>query len=218
MSRTRVKICCIRNPVEAQLAIDAGADVLGLVGPMPNGPGQIDLPMVHRLTDRMPAGVQGWLLTTADTADAIVDAARAARVQAVQLVKGVSPEVCQAVRAAVPALRLVCVLHVDGEEAIAAARHIAPHVHAVLLDSGKIKGANPTYGGTGNTHDWQISRRVVEAVDGPVWLAGGLTPSNVAEAIRVVRPFGIDVCSKLRVDGALDANRLSAFMAAVHTA
>jgi phosphoribosylanthranilate isomerase len=218
MSRTRVKICCIHTPAEAWMAINAGADVLGLVGPMPSGPGQIDLPTVQRVTAQMPAGVSGWLLSTATTVDAIISAAQAAHVQGIQLVAGVDPEVCAQVRAALPALRIVCVLHVDGESTVQAARRIAPHVHGVLLDSGKPDADVPTYGGTGATHDWRISKRVVDAEQTPVWLAGGLTPENVAEAITRVRPFGVDVCSKLRIDGKLDSARLSAFMAAVRGA
>jgi phosphoribosylanthranilate isomerase len=73
-------------------------------------------------------------------------------------------------------------------------------------------------GGTGRVHDWSISRRIVEASPVPVFLAGGLTPSNVAEAIRTVRPFGVDLCTGLRTEGRLDGAKLDAFMRAVAAA
>jgi phosphoribosylanthranilate isomerase len=73
-------------------------------------------------------------------------------------------------------------------------------------------------GGTGRIHDWAVSRRVVEAVREPVFLAGGLNPGNVGDAIRSVRPFGVDVCSGLRTAGRLDDAKLTDFMAAVAAA
>lgn len=218
MKRTRMKICCIRDLDEAWLAVGHGVDAVGLVGPMPNGPGQIDAPTVRLLTANAPAGVSSWTLTIATDAATIIETARASATQTIQLVCGVEPAVADAVRAAMPALRIVSVIHVEGDDAIEAALRIAPHVHGVLLDSGRPGAKTPTYGGTGDTHDWAVSRRVVEAVPGPVWLAGGLTPSNVGDAIRAVRPFGVDVCSKLRTDGQLDAAKVAAFSAAVRAA
>jgi phosphoribosylanthranilate isomerase len=70
-------------------------------------------------------------------------------------------------------------------------------------------------GGTGRTHDWDVSRRIRDRVPVPLWLAGGLRPENVEEAIRRVGPFGVDVCSGVRTDGALDRDKLARFVAAV---
>ena len=210
-----MKICCIRDLDEAAIAIRNGVDALGLVGPMPNGPGQIDGPTVRKLTAATPAGVSSWTLTIATDAETIIETAWASATQTIQLVCGVDPAVADRVRAALPALRIVSVVHVEDESAVATAVRIAPHVHGVLLDSGRPSGKVPTYGGTGDTHDWTISRTIVDAVDGPVWLAGGLTPQNVGAAIRAVRPFGVDVCSRLRTGGRLDAAKVAAFAAAV---
>lgn len=218
MKRTRMKICCIRDLAEACLAVSHGVDAVGLVGPMPNGPGLIDAPTVRTLTAMAPAGVSTWTLTIATDAATIIETARVSATQTIQLVCGVEPAVADAIRAALPALRIVSVVHIEDASAIDAALRIAPHVHGVLLDSGRPGAAKPTYGGTGDTHDWHVSRRIVDAVDGPVWLAGGLSPENVGDAIRAVRPFGVDVCSKLRTDGLLDAAKVAAFSAAVRTA
>ena len=96
------------------------------------------------------------------------------------------------------------------DEAIA----VAPHVDAVLLDSGNQSLAVKELGGTGRTHDWSLSRKIRESIEAPLFLAGGLNPSNVAAAIREVQPFGIDVCSGLRTNGNLDREKLINFFKA----
>ncbi|OYU99542.1 MAG: N-(5'-phosphoribosyl)anthranilate isomerase [Burkholderiales bacterium PBB5] len=76
-------------------------------------------------------------------------------------------------------------------------------------------------GGTGRTHDWAVSRRIraaVAALGKPLYLAGGLNSANVAEAVAAVQPFGLDVCSGVRLGGQLDAGRLAAFFAALSPA
>ncbi|WP_369410450.1 phosphoribosylanthranilate isomerase [Pontibacter qinzhouensis] len=70
-------------------------------------------------------------------------------------------------------------------------------------------------GGTGRIHDWVISRRIRESIGKPIFLAGGLTPENVREAIEVVQPFGVDVCSGVRTGGQLDQYKLEKFLKAV---
>ena len=112
-------------------------------------------------------------------------------------------------------MRIVQVIHVIGKESIEQALQVQDHVDAILLDSGNPKLAIKTLGGTGNTHDWQISRELVASVKVPVFLAGGLNAENVAEAINTVRPFGVDVCSGVRSNGKLDKQKLHAFMNAV---
>ena len=95
---------------------------------------------------------------------------------------------------------------------------VAGGVDALLLDSGNQKLAVKELGGTGRTHDWRISRKIVESVRVPVFLAGGLTPENVATAIREVRPFSLDVCSGLRTNGNLDEGKVQSFFASVAAA
>jgi phosphoribosylanthranilate isomerase len=109
----------------------------------------------------------------------------------------------------------VQVVHVRGEESFEEAVGAARHVDALLLDSGNQSLAVKELGGTGRTHDWRVSRRVVEASPVPVFLAGGLKPENVAEAVSTVRPFGLDVCSGVRSGGRLDAEKLKRFFAQI---
>ena len=115
-------------------------------------------------------------------------------------------------RDALPGISLVQVVHVTGAESLGEAVGVAPHVNAMLLDSGNQSLPVKELGGTGRRHDWDVSRRIREAVDVPVFLAGGLTPGNIAEAVRRVGPFGVDVCSGLRTDGRLDERKLAALV------
>jgi phosphoribosylanthranilate isomerase len=94
----------------------------------------------------------------------------------------------------------------------------AKFVDAILLDSGNPTAAVKELGGTGRVHDWTISRAIRDAVHLPVFLAGGLRASNVADAIAAVRPFGVDVCSGVRVNGRLDARAVEAFIGATRDA
>ncbi len=103
------------------------------------------------------------------------------------------------------------------EDAIQEAREVAPEVHAILLDSGNPNLQEKELGGTGRTHDWDISRRLKESVNLPVFLAGGLREDNVVEAIRTVKPYGVDVCSGVRTDGNLDEKKLAAFFERVNS-
>ena len=114
-----------------------------------------------------------------------------------------------------PGIKLVQVIHVTGPESVEEALRVAPHVDALLLDSGNQSLKVKELGGTGRVHDWSLSERIVKSVPRPVYLAGGLKPDNVGEAIRRVRPFGVDVCSGLRTDGSLDEAKVAAFFAAV---
>ena len=219
--RTRLKVCCIASADEARLAVAHGADALGLVSAMPSGPGVIDDATVAALAARVPPPVAAVLLTARVDPDGLVAQARAAGATTLQLVDVVPVDAMRAVRAALPGVRLVQVIHVLDEASVDEARAALPHADALLLDSGNPRLAVKELGGTGRVHDWALSRRVRELADAagvPVFLAGGLRADNVGEAVRTVRPFGVDVCSGVRTGGRLDAAKLAAFTAALAAA
>jgi phosphoribosylanthranilate isomerase len=211
----RIKICCMQGLEELALAVRYGADAVGLVSAMPSGPGPIDDELIAIIAARVPPGVSSFLLTSRRAAAGIADQVRRLRPTAVQIVDRPEDGCHAALRAALPGLKIVQVVHVTGPEALAEARAAAPAVDALLLDSGNPALPVKELGGTGRTHDWATSRRIREAVSVPVWLAGGLTPGNVASAIEAVRPFGVDVCSGVRTHGRLDEDMLARFVAAV---
>ena len=213
--RTRIKICCIASIDEAQLAIAAGADALGLVAAMPSGPGPIPDARIAQIAAWTPPPVATFLLTSETTAQAIAEHVRATQPSTVQIVGHVDPDEVAELARLLPHVRRVQVIHVEGPEALALIPAYAPHVHAFLLDSGRPGALVPELGGTGRTHDWSVSARFVRASPRPVFLAGGLDDTNVADALRQVRPYGIDLCSRVRTDGKLDVMKLALLMAAV---
>ena len=211
--RPRVKVCCITNVEEMLLAVECGASAVGLVSEMPSGPGVISEELIAEIAARVPPPVATFLLTCEQDASAIVEQQRRCRTNTLQLCDRVGAAVYGELRAKLPGVSLVQVVHVRGEESLAEALEAARHVDALLLDSGDQSLAVKELGGTGRTHDWRVSRRVVESSPVPVFLAGGLKPENVAGAVSIVRPFGLDVCSGVRERGRLDAGKLKRFFA-----
>jgi len=215
LSAPFVKICCIQSLAEARLAMLYGADALGFVSSMPSGPGVIPLADIATIIEELPFGLSSFLLTSWREPAVIIEQQRLCRAGAIQLCQTLEPEGYGMLRRALPGVRLVQVIHVTGKEALAQARELAHEVDALLLDSGRPDAATPELGGTGRTHDWDLSRKIRESVPRPVILAGGLDHANVAEAFRRVRPYGVDVCTGVRADGQLDEDRLGLFMAAI---
>lgn len=215
----QLKVCCIASVVEAELALAHGADAIGLVSAMPSGPGPIpdaDITVIARAT----AGrARRFLLTSRTTSADIAAHVRDAGTDTVQIVDTPSEQVLRDLRRMTEGIALVPVIHVRGAEAIAQAQALAPLADALLLDSGNPGAAVRELGGTGRTHDWDVSAALVRAVSPcPVFLAGGLRADNVAEAVRTVRPSGVDLCSGVRTGGRLDAAKLAAFVAALRVA
>ncbi len=214
--RTRIKICCISSPAEARLAIRHGADALGLVGAMPSGPGVVDDDLAAQVVRATPPPVATFMLTSETTVEGILAHHRRVGANTIQLVDAVLPQTYAQLRVSIPTVKLVQVIHVLNErnvdEALAAVQHGAD---ALLLDSGNPNLSVKVLGGTGRVHNWLVSRQIVEQAAVPVFLAGGLNAQNARQAVETVGPFGLDVCSGVRTDGHLDAQKLDAFVTAV---
>ncbi|MDZ7725934.1 MAG: phosphoribosylanthranilate isomerase [candidate division KSB1 bacterium] len=204
----RVKICCISSIREAEIAVAHGASAVGLVGRMPGGPGPIPDERIYEIARTVPPGVSTFLLTSETDPESVIRHHRATRTDIIQLVDRLQPDSYQVLREALPAIRLVQVVHVLNEQSVTEALAAAEHADAILLDSGNPDLAVKQLGGTGRTHNWDLSREIRERVPVPVYLAGGLHPGNVKDAVQRVRPFGIDLCSGLRTNGNLDENKV----------
>ncbi len=214
----RLKVCCLRSIEEARLAVAAGASAVGLVSEMPSGPGVVSEEEIARIAATVPPGVSRFLLTCAQDADLIVAQQERTRVDTLQLCDAVSLMVLAELKERLPGVRLVQVIHVDDERNVAEAVNVAPYVDALLLDSGRPSLPVKELGGTGRVHNWEISRRIRDRVEIPLFLAGGLTPENAGEAMRAVEPYGLDVCSGVRTDGRLDGMKLRRFVEAMEAA
>ncbi|HJR62123.1 MAG TPA: phosphoribosylanthranilate isomerase [Gemmatimonadaceae bacterium] len=211
----RIKVCCIASREEAWMAIRHGASAVGLVSSMPSGPGVITEDTICEVAAAVPPPIATFLLTSSQRVDAIVAQQQRCRTNTIQLCDRVEDGTLGDLRRALPGIALVQVIHVTGAESVDEAVDVAPYVDAILLDSGNRSLPVKELGGTGRTHDWAVSRRIRDAVDVPVFVAGGLRDTNVADAVRAVEPFGVDVCSGVRTDGRLDEQKLSRFVAAV---
>ena len=211
----KVKICCIASEAEARLAIQAGASALGLVARMPSGPGQIPDDLILQIARSIPPPIASFMLTSETAAEAIIGHHRRTLTNTIQMVDCLDEGSYDRIREALPAVKLVQVIHVTGPESVDEALSVSTRVDALLLDSGNPKAVVKELGGTGRTHDWLLSREIVEKSGVPVFLAGGLHAGNVKRALDEVRPFGIDLCSGVRTGGRLDPYKLEAFFQAI---
>jgi len=217
-SRTpRVKICCIGSVDEAALAIECGASALGLVSNMPSGPGVISDERIAEIVATVPPAIGTFLLTSRQRVPDIIEQQRFCGTNTIQICDHLTLGTHRDLKNALPGIAVVQVIHVTGPESVEEAARVAPNVDAILLDSGNQKLAVKELGGTGRTHDWTLSRTIRERIGVPLFLAGGLTPDNVVQAIEEVGPFGLDLCSGVRTNRKLDATKLKRFFSAVTT-
>ena len=207
----KVKICCIDSIEEARRAIRQGASALGLVSEMPSGPGVIPEDSIAEIASAVPPLVTSVLLTSKRDASSILRQHRRCGTNAIQICDEIGTRGLDELRRSLLGVWIIQVVHVRGEESVEEAASVAPHVDAILLDSGDPSLRVRELGGTGRIHDWSVSGRIRESVGVPVILAGGLDPENVAEAIRVVMPYAVDVCSGVRTEGRLDESKLQEF-------
>ena len=201
----KVKICGITNPADALAAVEAGADALGF-NFYARSPRYIAPGAARQIIAVVPESVLSvGVFVNEESAAAVARVAEESGVSAVQLHGDESPEYCEALGAR----EVIKALRVGPNYAPDDAARYRPH--SILLDAYHPRAR----GGTGETFDWALARRTRELVE-RLYLAGGLTPENVASAIAAVEPYAVDVCSGVELaPGRKDGARVSAFVAAV---
>lgn len=209
--KPRIKICCISSIDEARTAIEFGASALGLVGKMPSGPGVIDDELIFKITQTVPPSIGTFLLTSETTANNIINHHKLTQTNTIQIVGALEAGTYKHLKQAMPSIKLVQVIHVIDEKSVDEAIEISEQVDAILLDSGNPNLQVKELGGTGRVHNWKLSRKIRDSIKIPIFLAGGLKPENVRQAIVEVLPFGIDLCSGVRTNGKLDKKKLELF-------
>ena len=215
MTRPSVKICCISSKAEALMAIKYGASAIGLVGKMPSGPGVIADRLIYEIVRIIPPSVATFLLTSETQADDILAHHHRTQTTTIQLVDRIQLDQYQRLRDELPGVKLVQVIHVIDHNSVKEAIEVSAFVDAILLDSGNPNLQVKQLGGTGRTHNWDLSRQIRESINIPLFLAGGINKDNVQEAIEQVKPFGIDLCSSVRTNRHLDETKLAAFFSAI---
>ena len=214
--KPKVKICCISSVEEARMAIEAGASAIGLVGPMPSGPGIISNELIAEIAKQIPPSIETFLLTSETKVEHIIAHYKKVKTTTIQLVDALEGRNYKVLKTALPEVKIVQVIHVLNEASIKEALEIAPEVDALILDSGNPNLKVKELGGTGKTHNWNLSKQIVERSNTPVYLAGGLKPENVQAAMEQVQPYGLDLCSGVRTNKQLDQSKLKAFMEKVN--
>ncbi|MDT3436682.1 phosphoribosylanthranilate isomerase [Haloarcula sp. 1CSR25-25] len=190
---TRVKICGVTDSADRDAVVAAGADAVGLIHGVPvDTPREVDEATAETLADGVPPFVTSVLVTMPTTVQEVVRRIDRIEPDAVQVHDGLSPAELGALDSRITQ-DIVAVVEADAP----AIEDYADHADALLVDSVDADGG----GGTGETHDWERTREVVDSLDVPVVLAGGLTPENVAEAVETVGPFAVDVASGVESSG-----------------
>jgi phosphoribosylanthranilate isomerase len=207
----KVKICCIQSIEEAKLAIQYGASAIGLVSKMPSGPGVISEDLIREIATRVPSEIKTFLLTSKLASEEIIIQLKKCKTNTVQIVDSVAVSIYENLKEELQKISIVQVIHVTGEISISEAKRVEKYVDAVLLDSGNQNIKVKELGGTGRIHNWKISKQIVDEINIPVYLAGGLNADNVKEAVQMVKPYGVDLCSGVRTDNKLNVHKLKKF-------
>ncbi len=207
-----IKVCGIQNINEANGAIEAGANTIGMLTGVPEYvEDKISPETAKKIVVSLPRGIRTVMVTHLLEVSKIVEIAEYTGISALQIHNDLSTEGMKSLREYVPNLELIKTIHVLDESAIEDAKVYESFSDIILLDT----KAGERIGGTGKTHDWNISKRIVEEVGIPVILAGGLNPRNINEAISKVKPAGIDANSGLEnKDGSKDFDKIRIFAAA----
>ncbi|GAB3039880.1 phosphoribosylanthranilate isomerase [Natronobiforma cellulositropha] len=210
--RTRVKICGLTSVSDLELAVDAGADAVGVVSEVPvETPREVASERAAEILAAAPPFVTSVLVTMPETPAAAVDLAERADPDVLQIHTRMAPADLETVA---EATGLPVVLAVDADDLTELERYDGV-VDALLVDSVDADGG----GGTGETHDWERTREATAALDSPVVLAGGLTPENVTDAVATVDPFAVDVASGVEARGGVkDDAAVYAFVERAQTA
>ncbi|MFB6169404.1 MAG: phosphoribosylanthranilate isomerase [Haloferacaceae archaeon] len=203
--RPRVKVCGMRSTANVSAAADAGADAVGVITDVPvDTHREVSVDRAREVVASAPPFLATTLVTMPDSPDEAADLVARVGADHLQVHGMTDPAELGRVRAATPA-RLVAA--VDAGDDLAS---LDGHADALLVDSADDTGA----GGTGETHDWERAAALVERLDTPVVLAGGLTPGNVGRAVQTVRPYGVDVASGVERAEQIDPERVRAFVTA----
>ncbi len=187
-----------------------GADAVGfIIGVTHETEDALSVEDVNRLVKYVPPFVTPVLVTHFTSPDAIAALAVATKIRTLQLQGGILPEDIARIRKKIWNVTIIKAIHVVSERSINIAKQYSEVADMILLDS----VTEDRLGGTGITHDWSISARIVREVNIPVILAGGLTPDNVEEAIRVVNPYGVDVNTGVKgKNGSKDPEKVRSFI------
>jgi phosphoribosylanthranilate isomerase len=204
----RVKFCGTASLLDMQSAIDAGCDAVGFIMGVTHQSSDFVTPAeAAKMIRHLPPFIEPVAVTHLQETEDLIRLVNDSHCTTLQIQNIVEPSEIDVIRDALPHLKIVKAVHVMDESAIEMGKRYEPYADALILDT----RTREKLGGTGIPHDWNISAKIVANSAIPVILAGGLTPENVAEAIRKVRPYGVDVHTGVKRDGIRNPERTLAF-------
>ncbi|MDD3856759.1 MAG: phosphoribosylanthranilate isomerase [Methanoculleus sp.] len=204
----RIKFCGTASLADIRCAVAAGCDAVGFIMGVTHQSSDVVTPAeAAGMIRRLPLFIEPVAVTHLRETEDLIRLVRESRCTTLQVQDTVEPAELDDVRDALPYVKIIKAVHVMDRSAIATAKRYEPYADALLLDT----RTRERLGGTGIPHDWNISAEIVANSAIPVILAGGLTPENVREAIRKVRPYGVDVHTGVKKDGLRDPERTLAF-------
>lgn len=189
----KVKICGITNWEDAEFAINNGADALGFLVDIPPCAEKIDKITAKQIILKIPSNIETFLITASTNVEHIIALGKEVNPAVIQIIPDLDLKDLKKIKRKLPNKKVAKVVAVTDKSAINNAKKYSKIADIIMLDS-KIEGQT---GGTGVTHDWGISAKIVKECKVPVFLAGGLGPNNVSKAIKKVYPYGIDANTKL---------------------
>ncbi len=205
---TRVKVCGIMNRSDRSLAIFGGADAVGFVVEIDHSRHRISASDAMDLIKLVPVFTKSVAVIAPEDVDEAVELAAQTGADILQVHGTLRPEDLAVLKSRV-SQKLVAAVAADSKDA----RSFARSADAILLDT----MANGKLGGTGAVHDWNYSAEIARSLEVPVILAGGLHPGNVAEAIRKVKPYAVDVSSGTETGGKKDPEKINSFIREVRS-
>ena len=214
----RIKICGMKDRISVKMAVRCGADAVGFITEVPvDTPRKIGRETARDLVASTPPFVTSVMVCMPDDPGHALELITYVQPDAVQIHSSIEIEELKEIKEA-SRVKLIKTVHIDQdtdvENTLAYISQLEHIVDAILLDT-KVDGKT---GGTGTVHDWTISKNVIAGSPLPVILAGGLKPENVAEAVRIVRPYAVDTASGVETDGSKDGDKVQTFIQQVQGA
>jgi phosphoribosylanthranilate isomerase len=200
--KVKVKICGITNWPDARRSVDAGADFLGF-NFYAGSPRYVTPAKARQIVRRLPKGISSVGVFVNETEEKMLEIAQTVGLDHVQLHGDESPATVERMERSLPVIKALRVRKSFRVSRLTRFKHAS----ALLLDGFDAKH----WGGAGKTFNWRVAKRTPRSAK--LFLAGGITPENVAQAIRIAMPYAVDVCSGIEAKpGKKDPKRLKAFM------
>ncbi|MBO5344578.1 MAG: phosphoribosylanthranilate isomerase [Clostridia bacterium] len=195
-----VQMAGIRNVQDALNSVEVGVDIIGLlVGQNHTSDDFISKEQAREIKLALPKNIKTTLITHLEKADDIIEIASFIDVDYIQLHSHLPETEVETIKQALPNTKLLRLIHIAEDGTILNDLSKIKYVDFYFTDSINLK--TNQVGGTGLLHSWETDKKLVETLDKPVFVAGGLTPENVGEIVNFCKPYGVDVNSGCRATG-----------------